>query len=94
MTEKDIAVAIARRVIRFQVREIASDTLLSRMRLNGQELDWQDQLERDMEHDLSPESPSGRWLAQIERALEVSSPDEVLDVLYRELFDTSYPHKE
>ena len=89
MTNKDMAVAIDRRVIQFQAQETAANTLLSRIRVDGQSIPWQDQLKRDTDHDLSPELPLGRWLADIESALDQSSPDEVLETLYRELFDRS-----
>jgi len=65
MTEKDMAIAIARQVMRFQAREIASDTLLSRMRLDGKSIPWKQEVETDTDHDLSPELPFGQWLAQI-----------------------------
>lgn len=86
MTEQEMALAIAHAFRRLQATETAYRTLLSRFRLDGEPIpaDW---IAQDVGEDLDPKSPFGQALHSFELQLESTSPSEVLESLYRELFE-------
>ena len=86
MTDKEMALEIARAFRRLQVTETAYKTLLSRFRLDGEPIS-QDWIARDVDEDLDPKSPFGQVLHSFELQLESTNPYEVLGELYRELFE-------
>jgi hypothetical protein len=86
MTAEEMALAIARSFRRLQATETVYQTLISRFRVNGEQVPevW---IARDVEADLAPKSPFGQALDLFARELESANPDEVLALLYRELFE-------
>jgi hypothetical protein len=85
MTDKEMAFKIAASFRRFQARQTAYQLYLNRLPVDVQatekSIDW------DVSADLSPQGPYGPVLQSFERELESANPREVLELLYRELFD-------
>jgi hypothetical protein len=86
MTDKEMALAIARAFRELQATKTAHQTLLSRFRVGGEPVPegW---LARDVREDLALKSPFGQALHSFETQLESASQSEVLGLLYRELFE-------
>ena len=86
MTDKEMALAIAHAFRQLQAKEIAYRTLISRFRLNGEPV-HQGRIVQDVQKDLDPKSPFGQALHSFGLQLESTNPSEVLESLYRELFE-------
>ena len=85
MTDKEIAFGIAAEFRRFQATRTAYQVYLNRLPVDVQatekSIDW------DVSADLSPQGPYVQVLHSFEHELESANPHEVLELLYRELFD-------
>jgi hypothetical protein len=86
MTDKEMALAIAHVFRRLQATETVYRTLVSRFRLDGEPIS-QDWIAQDVDEDLDPKTPAGQVLHLFALQLESTNPNEVLGVLYRELFE-------
>jgi hypothetical protein len=85
MTEREMAFKIAAAFRRFQATQTAYQLYLNRLPVDVQSteksINW------DVSADLSPRGPYGPILQSFARELESANPHEVLELLYRELFD-------
>lgn len=85
MTDKEMAFRIAAKFRRFQATQMAYQLYLNRLPVDvpatEKSIDW------DVNADLSPQGPYGQVLLSFAHELESANPHEVLELLYRELFD-------
>jgi hypothetical protein len=87
MTNQEMAYAIAMAFRKLQAKEVAYETLLSRIQLEGQPIAWKQMIQQDVAEDLAPLGQYDQALQSFAHELGSANPSEVLEALYRELFD-------
>lgn len=90
MTDKEMALRLARLILEFQMRVLALESEIDLYRVDGSPISWKEKVQRSTD-ELVKDEPFQKRVSELSSLFEQSTPGSLLETLYIGMFRKS-PH--